>query len=140
MSNSPRMNRSPAFKSLRALVALVVTLLQLVGALHFSLVRHTYSAALGGVVHVHTSRARPRSSPAERVRESQAPSATSGTPACSADKCAAANAPQSTAPHFESLDAGAVAFGGAALLSERPASFAALRRVLLGAPKTSPPV
>ncbi|MEO6602538.1 MAG: hypothetical protein ABIQ16_21830 [Polyangiaceae bacterium] len=134
------MNRSPAFKSLRALVALVVTLMQLVGALHFSLVRHSYSAELGGVVHVHASLARPTAKPPRSVPGPRAPSATSSTPSCNADVCAAANAPQSTAPHFEPLDAGAVAFGDPALLSERLAPFAVLRRVLLGAPKTSPPV
>jgi hypothetical protein len=137
------MNRLPAFKSLRAFVALVVTLLQLVGSLHFSLVRHSYSAALGGVVHVHAAslaRSEARSAAPSKSRGAQAPSATSDTPTCAADLCSAANAPQSTAPNFESLDAGAIAFGDARLLSEHPAPFAALRRVLLGAPKTSPPV
>ena len=123
---------------MRVFLALLLTSLQVIGALHFSLVRHSYSAALGGVVHVHAS-AHAEAKPA-KVRGSQAPTATSDTPSCSADLCAAANVPHSVAPQFESRDAGAVAFGAARLLSERAACVAAPSRVLLGAPKTSPPV
>ena len=135
------MNRLPAFKSLRALVAFVVILLQLLGALHFSLVRHSYSAALGGVVHVHApSFGKSESKATKRVRGEQAPHATGDTPSCTADLCAAANAPQSVAPQFEAPDAGAIAFGDARLLIEPRRCSPASRRVLLGAPKTSPPV
>ncbi len=135
------MNRSPALESLRAFVALAMTLLQLLGVLHFSLVRHSYSAALGGVVHVHTAtlpRAQAKAAP--RVRGPETPTASSDTPACSAELCSAANAPHSVAPEFAAWDAGAVTFGDARLLSERVARPTALRRALLGAPKTSPPV
>lgn len=134
------MNRSPAFQSLRAFLALLLTALQLMGALHFSLVRHGYSAALGGVVHVHASVARAETKPAAKVRGAQAPTATGETPSCGTEQCSAANAPHSVAPLFESLQAGAVAFGAARLLSEHAAHAAAPSRVLLGAPKTSPPV
>jgi hypothetical protein len=135
------MNRSPALQLLRAFVAFVVTGLQVLGALHFSLVSHGYSAALGGVVHVHASSlARAEAKSAPRPRSSAPPSAISGTPACSADLCSAANAPQSVAPHFEAPDAGTVPFGDVRLLNELRVSPRALRRVLLGAPKTSPPV
>ena len=135
------MNRSPALASLRAFVALAVTLLQLLGALHFSLVQHSYSAALGGVVHVHTAPlARAQAEAAPRLRGAGAPTVTSGSPACSADRCAAADAPHSAPPEFAAWDAGAVRFGDARLLRERAARSFALRVVLLGAPKTSPPV
>ncbi|MES1173480.1 MAG: hypothetical protein ABUL62_04050 [Myxococcales bacterium] len=135
------MNRLPALKSLGALVAQVVILLQVVGALHFSLVRHSYSAALGGVVHVHAaSFAKPEARAVPRTHRSRAPSVTSDTPSCSTDLCAAANAPQSVAPHFDAPDVGAVVFGEARLLNEPRAASCASRRVLLGAPKTSPPV
>jgi hypothetical protein len=113
----------------------------LVGALHFSLVRHSYSAALGGVVHLHAaSFAKSEPKPRAPTSGSHAPSATNDTPSCSADLCAAANAPQSVAPHFDAPDAGVVAFGGARLLSAPQVVSLASRRVLLGAPKTSPPV
>src|SRR4051812_6395185 len=97
------MNCSPALKSLRALVALVVTLLQVISALHFSLVQHTYSAALGGVVHVHpASLTRSEAArPDAQSREPRAPSVTGSTLSCLTDRCVAANAPQSVAPHFE---------------------------------------
>ena len=114
--------------------------LQLIGALHFSLVRHAYSAALGGVVHVHASTAHAETKPAIKRRGPQAPTAMGDTPSCSADRCSAANVPHGVAPEFESTDAGAVAFGAARLLSERAAWAAVSSRVLLGAPKTSPPV
>jgi len=140
VSRTLRMNRSPAFNSLRALVALVVTLLQLVGALHFSLVRHSYSAASGGLVHTHAaSLARSQARADASSRASHAPIATRGTPSCGADLCAAANAPQGVAPRFEAADAGSVAFGVVRLLSEPRACSLGSRRALLGAPKTSPP-
>jgi hypothetical protein len=132
------MNRSAALKSLRAFAALVVALLQLFGALHFSLVRHGYSAALGGVVHVHAA-SFARSEAKAAARAAQAPSASSDTPSCSADLCAAASAPHGVARHFEAPDAGAIAFGDVLLLSEHRECSLASRRVLLGAPKTSPP-
>ena len=134
------MNRSPAISSLRAFVAVLLAALQLLGALHFSLVQHSFSAALGGVVHVHASAVRADTKPASKARGPQAPSASSDTPSCGAELCSAANAPHSVAPQFESLDAGPVAFGAARLLSERAACSAPPSRVLLGAPKTSPPV
>ena len=133
------MNRSPASRSLRAFLALAVTLLQVLGALHFSLVKHSYSAALGGVVHLHaTSRA--ERAPNTRSHGEPKPALSSGVPSCVADLCQAANAPQSSAPQFESLSAGAALFGEVRLLSERaPQTRATLLR-LLSAPKTSPPV
>jgi hypothetical protein len=135
------MKCSPALKSLRAWLAWVVTLLQLVGALHFSLIRHSYSAALGGVVHLHAaSSAKSEMRVAPRAHPPLVPSATSGTPTCRADLCGAANIPHSVAPQFEAPDAGAVAFGEVRLLTGSREGSPAPRRVLRGAPKTSPPV
>jgi len=129
------MNRSPALKSLYAFAALAVALLQLVSVLHFSLVQHGYSAALGGVVHLH-SLARSEAKPLARGVEVQSAEA----PSCGAERCSVASAPQSPALYFEPAIAGHVSFGEARLLGRASARSAAARRVILSAPKTSPPV
>ena len=120
-------------------MGLLVIALQVVGALHFTLVRHGYSAALGGVVHVHAlSRAEQRS-PAKGIAP-QTTALTSGVPACAAELCPDANAPQSAAPHIESLVAGVISFGDVRLLSQQSTSRRESLALLLSAPKTSPPV
>src|SRR6185369_14828530 len=116
---------SPIPRPLQAALGLLVIVLQVLSALHFTLVRHGFSAALGGVVHVHAS---------------TRAALVSDTPACSAELCPDGNAPQSAAPHFELLAAGSAAFGEARLLSECAACTSESRRVFLSAPKTSPPV
>ncbi|MEI9938246.1 MAG: hypothetical protein WDO69_13580 [Pseudomonadota bacterium] len=129
----------PDYKSLRAFLGLAVIVLQMVGALHFSLVRHGYSAAMGGVVHLH---------PAARVAPRQqakgaAPRTTTLTadaPSCGAELCPVGNAPHSSAPRIALLAAGVIAFGEARLLSERATCSSESRRLFLSAPKTSPPV
>jgi len=131
------MKRStPLQQSLRALLGLVVIVLQVLGALHFTLVRHGYSATLGGVVHVHAARAE------QKLPNRVAPriaTLVANLPACSAELCPEGNAPQSSAPQFELLATGFVAFGEARLLSERAASSSKSLRVFSSAPKTSPP-
>jgi len=125
--------------SLRAVLAAFVTLLQLLGALHFTLVKHSYSAALGGVVHVH-GLARAEAKPHPGLRGERRPALTSGVPTCGTELCPLADAAQSSAPRFESLAAGKIAFGDAQLLSERKARSTRSLRLFLSAPKTSPPV
>ena len=134
------MNRSPAFRSLRAFVALLVMSLQLLGALHFSLVKHSYSAALGGVVHVHAP-SRVEQTPNLRIERERwrTTTLTNAAPSCIADLCQAANAPQSSAPQFEPLAAGSILFGDVRLLSERSRRTSESLLRLLSAPKTSPP-
>ncbi|HYQ01287.1 MAG TPA: hypothetical protein VER96_21595 [Polyangiaceae bacterium] len=129
---------TPLQQSLRALLGLVVIVLQVLGALHFTLVQHGYSAALGGVVHVHAA-ARAEQKLPNRVAPRTA-TLVADLPACSAELCPEGNAPQSSAPQFELLATGFVAFGEARLLSERAASSGKSLRVFLSAPKTSPPV
>jgi hypothetical protein len=126
-------------RPLQAALGLAVIVLQVLSALHFTLVRHGYSSALGGVVHVHAStraaqKATPKFTPTGTV------SLVADTPACSAELCPDGNAPQGAAPHFELLPAGTVAFGQARLLTEPAALTTESRRVFLSAPKTSPPV
>ena len=71
----------------------------------------------------------------------QAPTtaALSDAPSCAAELCPDANAPRASAPRFQLLLAGVIAFGDARLLSERAASSSESLPVLLSAPKTSPP-
>ena len=130
---------SPIPRSLQALLGLVVIVLQVLSALHFTLVRHGYSAALGGVVHVHAaSRATQKAAP--RIAQPQTVALVADVPACSAELCPDSNAPPSAAPHFEPLATGSVCFGEVRLLSERAACSSESLRLFLSAPKTSPPV
>ena len=132
------MSHSPADKSVRAFVALLVTLLQVVGALHFTLVPHGYSASFGGVVHVHAA---PRAqAPRPRAQYSKAPALSADTLSCIADRCLVADVPHSAAPDLDPQATGQVVFGDVRLLSERRAHSAPSLRLFLSAPKTSPPV
>src|SRR5450432_2944920 len=70
----------------RALVALLITLLQVLGALHFALVPHSFSAALGGVVHVHGESAL-LGAPRAFARESANLALVAADAACIADLC-----------------------------------------------------
>ena len=129
----------PDYRSLRAFLGLSVIVLQVVSALHFTLVRHGYSAALGSVVHVHAS-ARAEQKPRPRVAVTQTTALTADAPSCAAERCPVGNAPPGSAPRIELLAAGLIAFGEARLLSERAACASDSLRVLVSAPKTSPPV
>ncbi|HEY5374496.1 MAG TPA: hypothetical protein VIK01_12480 [Polyangiaceae bacterium] len=131
------MNRSQhAPKTLRAFVAWLVTLLQIVGALHFALVPHTFSAALGGVVHVHAAAgAQPSAN-----RESRIASLVAGALSCTSDLCPTADVPPSSLLGGAAIATGWVRFGAACLLGERAACSPESQRVFLSAPKTSPPV
>jgi hypothetical protein len=134
------MKRSaPNQPSLRALLGLIVIALQVLGALHFALVRHGYSAALGGVVHVHGS-ARAEQKPRAKPAASRTTAVTSGVPTCAADLCPDANAPHGSAPRIALPAAGVIAFGETRLLAESVAYSTESLRVFLSAPKTSPPV
>ena len=129
----------PDYQSLRAWLGLVVIALQVLGALHFTIVRHGYSSALGGVVHVHGS-ARAEQKPRSHAVNSPVTAVTSDVPACAAERCPHANAPHGFAPHIGLAAAGMIAFGEVRLLSERGARASESSRVFPSAPKTSPPV
>jgi hypothetical protein len=129
------------------LLALCLVALQLVSALHFALVPHSFSAGLNGFVHVHGVRA-----PATRVDSCsalarRAPAAP--TPAIDASdaSCSGESCPIGFAGHPALLLADSDLVGLLAIGLDRDkqrdpgvAYFAARNRVLLGAPKTSPPV
>jgi hypothetical protein len=131
-----------AFLSLRALGALLVVFLQLSSALHFTLVPHSYSAALGGLVHVHGEAA---AQPHARVFGAEAygqhaQTLVAGTLSCGADRCPFADAPHISVPQFASSVSGVASFGAARSLSAAEARSPSARRVFSTAPKTSPPV
>jgi len=140
------MNRSQhAPKPLRAFVAWLVALLQIVGALHFALVPHTFSAALGGVVHVHAAagvqtRALSTTRTHSANRESRGASLVADALSCTTDLCPNADVPPSSLLGSASVATGWVRFGAARLLGERAACSPESQRVFLSAPKTSPPV
>ncbi|HEY0463264.1 MAG TPA: hypothetical protein VGC79_03600 [Polyangiaceae bacterium] len=129
----------PDYRSLRAFLGLLVMALQVLGALHFTLVRHGYSAALGGVVHVHAS-ARAEQRPRVKLAAARTTALSADTPSCGAELCPDGNAPASSAPRIELLAAGLIAFGDVRLLGERAAHSSDSLRLFLSAPKTSPPV
>ena len=131
------MNRAPAFKLLPACVAWFVTFLQVLGTLHFALVPHGYSAALGGVVHLHSA---PRVSVANAVRTPQpGPAVDADSASCLADRCLVADVPQHSPPRFALSLSGVVSFGQVRLLGGDTACVSEARRLFLSAPKTSPP-
>jgi hypothetical protein len=132
------MKRSPAPNSLGACIALLVTLLNLVGALHFALIPHGYSAVLGGVVHLHPAS---QQAPRQILRRAAAtPALSADSVSCVGDRCPAADAPHGSVAQVELLMTGSVAFGDVRLLAEPSARSPGSRRVFLSAPKTSPPV
>ena len=129
----------PSAQSLQALLGLAVIVLQVVGALHFTLVRHGYSAALGGVVHVHAlSRAEPK--PQTKRAAPRTTTLTADSPSCGAELCPVGNAQHGSAPRIELFAAGVISFGEARLLCKQAACSNKSQRVFLSAPKTSPPV
>ncbi|MEI9949790.1 MAG: hypothetical protein WDO74_12620 [Pseudomonadota bacterium] len=129
----------PGYQSVRALLGLAVMVLQVLGALHFTLVRHGYSAALGGVVHVHAF-ARVEARPEARRATPRTTALTADAPSCAAELCPVGDAPHGSAPQIELLAAGVIAFGEVRQLTERTACSSESLRVFLSAPKTSPPV
>ena len=134
------MTRSlPGYDSVRALLGLALIVLQVLAALHFTLVRHGYSAALGGVVHVHALSRAEQKPPTKRAA-SPASTLTTDSPICGAELCPVGNAQHGWAPRFELLAAGAITYGEARLLCKRAACSSESQRVFLSAPKTSPPV
>jgi len=139
------MNRSQqAPKLLRAFVAWFVTLLQIAGALHFALVPHAFSAALGGVVHVHAVSSAQRAAQADRSpsprREARSASLVADALSCTADLCPTADVPPTSLAGSAPVASGWVSFGDARLLGKRAARSPESQRVFVSAPKTSPPV
>jgi hypothetical protein len=135
------MKQPPFFRTAGpALVALCLVLLQLATALHFALVPHGFSPGLSGFVHVHAAEraAQSRFAALER-RGSSAPELVSGGASCTAESCPIGFAGH----HSVLLSAGTTsALLATATLPARTRTVSyvpARSRVLLSAPKTSPP-
>ena len=131
-----RRRSARGFLGLRALIACLIALLQLTSVLHFTLVPHTFSAALGGVVHVHGGKA----ASAEPQRVAHTPAALPSTASCAVDVCPYADAPSSSLPCEPAELSGLVSFGEARLLAKAEARAERARLLFPSAPKTSPPV
>jgi hypothetical protein len=127
------------FLGLRALLAFLVALLQLTSALHFTLVPHTFSLALGGVVHEHgdAGTSAQRSAP---TLHGHAQTLVAGASSCALDRCPFADAPHGSPPFLASTVSGVARFGAPALLAAAEARSPSARRVFLSAPQTSPPI
>jgi len=125
--------------TLQALIAFSLVLLQLSCALHFTLVPHTFSAALGGVVHVHGS-SRARVAPRGVARAPHSPALVADALSCAVDVCPFADAPHGSLPFLAQAASHAATFGATSLLSETEPRAETARRVFLSAPKTSPPI
>ncbi len=136
---APKWVSARAMLGLRAVVALLITLLQLASALHFTLVPHTFSAALGGVVHVHAESGA-RAAPRVAKHNARSPEIVADALSCLVDICPFADAPHGSLPCGAATVSGAAEFGAPGLLSEADARAANARRVFPSAPKTSPPV
>lgn len=125
-----------------ALLALCLVALQLVTALHFALVPHSFSAGLNGFVHVHGVHAQPSQPDSRSARARRASALVASGASCSSEACPIGFAGHHALLLIDRSPADLLAFG-LERHSERDPSvgFATARnRVLLGAPKTSPPV
>lgn len=132
-SVAPRVRRS------RALVALCVVLLQLVTALHFSLIPHGFNAGLSGFVHVHAVPAAFAHELGPERRAASRPAVTVGSVSCTKDSCPLGFAGPSSVLLGSSQATGLVGLALAALRAPESRYFKERSRVLLAAPKTSPP-
>jgi hypothetical protein len=124
-----------------ALIALCLVALQLVTALHFALIPHGFSAGLSGFVHVHRARSGAAAAPefGHEQRASKTLELVSDDASCVTESC-----PIGFAGHHSTLVESSPATGRIALsiTPERAPDapyFVEPSRVLLSAPKTSPP-
>lgn len=134
-------DRLASFSSQRALVALVVTVLQLVSVFHLALVPHAYSMAGGGLVHVHRApRLVPDGTAAHADDKARRATVECGSASSVTEQCPLADAPHGSPASLSCLASGSIVFGASQRLMEAalPRSEPLLR--LLRAPKTSPPV
>ena len=119
-----------------SLVAACLVLLQLATALHFALIPHGFSAELNGFVHVHSARG-------AAVRDlHSAPPGTSfvrGTASCEPESCPFGFAGAHSV--LLAASASSAVLESSVELRAAPSARVALtrNRVLLSAPKTSPP-
>jgi hypothetical protein len=130
--------RKPAFSGIFALCLIA---LQVVTALHFALVPHAFNSTLSGFVHVHARAAREAGrAEALALRTASAPAFEHESVSCVGDSCPIGFA----GPHSTLIVASRVSallgFDLLPALAPIRAQAPARNRVLLSAPKTSPPV
>lgn len=127
-------------RPLASVVALCLVLLQLVSALHFALVPHGFGAGLGGFVHLH----RGRSARAEQPRRatelpSNRPTLVAGVAACAPDACPLGFSGPPSRPVPPSQLCSLIWLPAVSERVSRAHRACDRGRVLLSAPKTSPP-
>jgi hypothetical protein len=134
-----------AVKSVRLLasvVALCLVLLQLVTALHFTLIPHGFGAGLGGLVHLHRALAGQREHAAKSGASQQTPhrhTLVSGIAACAPEACPLGFSGPASTPVRPSQLCSLIWLPAAREQGSRNLVVFDRDRALLSAPKTSPP-
>jgi len=126
-----------------SILALCLVLLQLVTALHFSLVPHGFGAGSGGLVHLHRARsAEPRRTveDAATQRAPVRPTLVAGSAACAPDECSLGFSGHTFRTPSPSRLSSLIWLPKAGQLSARADIVRGRNRALLSAPKTSPPL
>ena len=130
------MSQPPLFRvSQRALVALCLVALQLAATLHFSLVSHSFNGSLNGFVHVHQARRA-----LARLERPTAVSLVADSAGCVGESCPVGFAGQHSVLLGSSEAPWLIALTQPGTRSPDNPHFTPRSRVLLSAPKTSPPV
>jgi hypothetical protein len=140
---SKRSRSEAAFRAPSAVLALFLAALHLITALHFAIVPHGFCAGLGGFVHVHAASqaGTPSASQPRASGHSSLPLALADAAACEPEHC-----PLGFAGHGSVVvPAGGGLVEELTLSAVEPPAWLsrqtlAQARVLLSAPKTSPPV
>ena len=129
--------RRAATRALPSLVALCLVLLQFATALHFALIPHGFNASGSGFVHVHRWLA---GQPASATQPApNRPKLVTGIPSCVAESCPIGFSGPPSVLLAPSELSGLIALPLVSALLESPSATPARGRVLLSAPKTSPP-
>lgn len=129
-------------RPLASILALCLVLLQLVTALHFSLVPHGLNARLTGLVHLHRALSAESGRALERVATEQAPNRptlVAGIAACAPEECPLGFSGHSARPVSPSQLSSLIWLPQASELVAREQVASDRSWALLTAPKTSPP-
>jgi len=127
---------------LASVVALCLVLLQLVNALHFTLVPHGFGAGLRGLVHLHRTLAGPREHALKSAATQQAPNRptlVSGIATCAPEACPLGFSGPPSTPVPPSQLSALIWLPAVSELVSCTRTVLDRSRALLNAPKTSPP-
>ena len=125
-------------RALPLLVACCLALLQLANALHFALVPHDFNAHLDGFVHVEAAPGAAAVTPPQHPSKRAA--LVSGVLSCAPESCPVGFAGLLSACFAQAALSSLIALPPALAITAREPAAVGRNRVLLGAPKTSPPV